>query len=199
MRLVVATQVIDADHPALGQTIDIVDALARRCDEVVVVCDHVGRADLPDNVRIRTFGSSSRVARGVGFERALVSEALGRGHRVDAVLAHMIPLFVTLAAPICKARRIPLGLWYTHWNADRSLRIGTRLADVVFSVDRRSFPFESPKVIGTACWVRVRPAITEVRCSSANAASFRAWSIRSKASLTVASRAHSISAESSTS
>ena len=43
MRLLVLTQVVDADHPALAQTVDILDALARRCDEVVVLCDHVGR------------------------------------------------------------------------------------------------------------------------------------------------------------
>lgn len=156
MRLVVATQVLDADHPALGQTIDIVDALARRCDDVVVICDHAGRASLPGNVRIRTFGSPSRVGRGVAFERALVAESFGRGPRADAFLAHMIPQFVTLAAPVCKVRRIPLGLWYTHWNADRSLRVGTRLADVVFSVDRRSFPLESKKVIGTGHAIDMR-------------------------------------------
>ena len=148
MRLVVVTQVVDADHPALGQTIDIVDALARRCHEVVVVCDHVGRFSLPDNVRIRTFGSSSRVGRGLAFEQIIATETLRRGRHADAVLAHMIPTFVTLAAPFCKPRRIPLGLWYTHWNADRSLRIATRLADVLFSVDTRSFPIETPKVVG---------------------------------------------------
>ena len=60
----------------------------------------------------------------------------------------MIPTFLILAAPIVKPLRIPLGLWYTHWHADRSLRIATRLADVLLSVDRRSFPLESPKVRG---------------------------------------------------
>ena len=148
MRLVVVTQVVDADHPALAQTIDIVAALARRCDEVVVICDHVGRYDLPANVRVRTFGSSSRLGRGLAFERALAAELARREGRPDALLAHMIPTFLTLAAPLCKPLRIPLGLWYTHWNADRSLRRATRLADVVLSVDRRSFPLESPKVKG---------------------------------------------------
>jgi glycosyltransferase involved in cell wall biosynthesis len=149
MRLVVLTQVVDADHPALGQTIDIIDALAVRCDEVAVICDHVGRYAPPSNVRIRTFGSSSRAGRGLAFERALVAEVAKRRHQQpDALLAHMVPTFLTLAAPLAKPLRIPLGLWYTHWNADRSLRLATRLADVVLSVDRRSFPLESNKVKG---------------------------------------------------
>lgn len=148
MRLVVLTQVVDADHPVLGQTIDIVDALARRCDEVVVICDHVGRYAPPSNVRLRTFGSRSRAGRGLAFERALVEEIVKRERRPDALLGHMVPTFLTLAAPLCKPLRIPLGLWYTHWKDSRSLRLATRLADVVLSVDRRSFPLQSAKVKG---------------------------------------------------
>jgi glycosyltransferase involved in cell wall biosynthesis len=140
--------VLDADHPALAQTIDMVTALARRCDEVVVLCDHVGRYTQGPNVRVHTFGASSRVLRGVAFERALAGEVARRGRRPDAVLAHMVPSFATLAAPLCKPLRIPLGLWYTHWNADRSLRTATRLVDVVLSVDTRSFPLETAKVRG---------------------------------------------------
>jgi glycosyltransferase involved in cell wall biosynthesis len=39
-------------------------------------------------------------------------------------------------------------MWYTHWNASRPLRIATRVASVVLSVDRSSFPIASPKVRG---------------------------------------------------
>lgn len=140
------TQVVDADHPALAQTIDMIEALARRCDEVVVLCDHVGRHVCPANVRIRTFGARSKLGRGAAFEQALLAEIVTR--RPDAALAHMVPVFLVLAAPACRARGIPLGLWYTHWNADTSLRLATRLADVVLSVDTQSFPLVSPKVRG---------------------------------------------------
>jgi glycosyltransferase involved in cell wall biosynthesis len=148
MRLVFLTQVLDADHPALAQTLDLVDALARRADEVTVLCDRVGRYDLPANVRIHVFGASSRVVRGARFERALSAELLRRD-RPAAVISHMIPVFLTLAAPLARLRRIPLLLWYTHWNADRSLRIAVRLADRVLSVDERSFPLTTPKLVAT--------------------------------------------------
>jgi glycosyltransferase involved in cell wall biosynthesis len=58
----------------------------------------------------------------------------------------MIPLYVLLAAPLVRPRRIPLVLWYTHWNATWKLRAAERLATAVVSVDLRSFPFESAKV-----------------------------------------------------
>jgi glycosyltransferase involved in cell wall biosynthesis len=143
VRLVFATQLIDADDPHLAQTLDMVGALARRCDEVVVVCDRVGRHELPPNVSFRTFGARGKLGRALRFERAL----LGAG-RPDAFLAHMVPRFLVLAAPLYRPRGVPLLLWYTHWNASRELRLATRLCNAALSVHRSSFPLESPKVRG---------------------------------------------------
>ena len=146
MRLLVVTQTIDADHPALAQTIDLVRALAGRFETVSVLCGSVGRHDLPANVELSTFGARSRSGRGLRFARAATAEL---ARRPDAALVHMVPLFLVLLAPLAKARRVPLLLWYTHWHAGRSLRVATRLADVVLSVDRRSFPLETAKLQAT--------------------------------------------------
>jgi glycosyltransferase involved in cell wall biosynthesis len=148
VRIVFLTQVIDADHPALAQSVDLVRALAERCDEVVVVCDRVGRHDLPRSVRFRPFASRTRVGRAARFARAVATEtAVGRSR--TAVLAHMVPLYLLLAAPFARRRGAPLLLWYTHWHASRSLRLATRLADAVLSVERRTFPLETPKLVVT--------------------------------------------------
>jgi glycosyltransferase involved in cell wall biosynthesis len=140
-RLVFLTQSVDADHPALAATIPKIRALAERVDQVVVIAQS-GRVDeLPANVEVRTFGASSRPARAWRFERELA-----RALPADAVVAHMIPVYVLLAAPLVRPRRIPLLLWYTHWKASARLRAAARLATAIVSVDRRSFPLESAKV-----------------------------------------------------
>ena len=140
MKVVFATQLLDADDPHLGQTLDMVAALARRCEQVLVLCDHVGRHALPENVTIRTFGAPGKALRAVRFEEALL-----RSRRPDAFLAHMVPRFLVLAAPVYRWRGVPLLLWYTHWNASRELRLATSLADAVLSVHRDSFPLKTPK------------------------------------------------------
>jgi len=163
VRLVVVTQVVDADHPALAQTVDIVGALAARCERVDVLCDRVGRHELAANVGFRTFAAWTKPGRGLRFERALASSLRDRP---DGILVHMVPTFLTLAAPLAKARRVPLLLWYTHWHASRSLRVATRLADRILSVDRRSFPLDSPKARGIGHAVdtaRFRPRGSEPR------------------------------------
>jgi glycosyltransferase involved in cell wall biosynthesis len=148
MRLVLVTQTLDAEHPALAQALDLVDALAARVDELVVLCQSVGaHGELPPNVRVRVFGAGSRVGRGVRFVRLLAAE-LRRHPRPQAVLAHMVPLYVVLAAPLARPLGVRLALWYTHWHAGRLLRLATLLADVILSVDRRSFPLETRKLRG---------------------------------------------------
>jgi glycosyltransferase involved in cell wall biosynthesis len=140
-RLVFLTQSVDPSHPALAATIPKLRALAARVDELVVIAQSATTADLPANVEVRTFGATSRAGRLVQFERELA-----RALPSDAVVAHMIPVYVLLAAPLVRPRRIPLLLWYTHWKASRQLRVAERLATAIVSVDRRSFPIESAKV-----------------------------------------------------
>jgi glycosyltransferase involved in cell wall biosynthesis len=140
-RLAFLTQAVDPAHPALAATIPKIRALAARVDEVVVLAQSVAPAELPPNVVVRRFGSRSRPGRLIGFERELL-----RALPADGVVAHMIPLYVLLAAPLVRPRRIPLVLWYTHWKASRQLRIAEKLATAIVSVDERSFPLRSPKV-----------------------------------------------------
>ena len=140
-RLVFLTQSVDPQHPVLAATLPKIRALAARVDEVVVLAQSGDGDGLPVNVEVRTFGAPSRVQRVWRFERELA-----RALPADAVVAHMIPAYVVLAAPQVRPRRTPLLLWYTHWKASSTLRAAERLATAIVSVDRRSFPLASPKV-----------------------------------------------------
>jgi glycosyltransferase involved in cell wall biosynthesis len=42
---------------------------------------------------------------------------------------------------------VPVLLWFTHWKASRLLRLGERLSTAVLTVDRTTFPLDSPKVV----------------------------------------------------
>jgi glycosyltransferase involved in cell wall biosynthesis len=140
-RLVFLTQSVDPEHPALAATIPKIRALAARVEEVVVLAQSGTGAGMPSNVQVRTFGAQSRPARAWRFERELT-----RALPADAVVAHMIPVYVLLAAPLVRPRGIPLVLWYTHWKASPQLRAAERLATAIVSVDLRSFPLDSAKV-----------------------------------------------------
>jgi glycosyltransferase involved in cell wall biosynthesis len=141
-RLVFLTQRVDPEDPVLGATVPKIRALAERVGEVVVLAQSAAAANgLPDNVKVRTFGADGRLGRGLRFERELA-----RALPADAVVAHMIPLYVLLSAPLVRTRRIPLLLWFTHWKRSRTLEAAAHAATRIVSVDRRSFPIDSAKV-----------------------------------------------------
>lgn len=145
-RFVFVTQQVDPEHPALGATVPMIRAIAERVDEVAVLCERAVPGALPGNCVIRTFGSRSRLGRGARFEAVLARELVPRP---VAVLAHMVPLFAVLAAPLARPLRVPLLLWFTHWRASPLLRLAERVSTRVVSVDVRSFPLPSRKLVAT--------------------------------------------------
>ncbi len=140
MKLVFVTQTLDREHPALAQTVELVDALAARVDKLDVVAREAHWR--PDGISVRTFDAGSKVGRALAFERAVILALSG----ADGVVVHMVPEFALLAAPATKARRVPLLLWYTHWNASRALRTATRVVDAALSVDTASYPIATSKL-----------------------------------------------------
>jgi glycosyltransferase involved in cell wall biosynthesis len=110
----------------------------------MVVADRAADGALPDNCRIALFGGASKAERGTRFTRALHAELK---QKPLAVLAHSVPLYAILAAPQTRPRRVPLLLWFTHWKRSRTLVLAERVSTTILSVDRRSFPLDSKKVV----------------------------------------------------
>jgi glycosyltransferase involved in cell wall biosynthesis len=142
-RLVFVTQQIDPASPVLGATVPKVRALAARFDEVSVLAAGAVDGVLPENCRVRLYGSDSRVERGRLYTAALRDELK---RRPDAMLVHMTPLLSILAWPLTRGRT-PLLLWFTHWKPSRTLMLAERVSTAVLTVDRRSFPLRSDKVV----------------------------------------------------
>src|SRR5687768_9626689 len=143
MKLIFVTQQVDPADPVLGATVAKLQALAARVDELVVLSLAAVPGTLPANCRVVTFGGGSRLGRGVRFVRALVPELRG----ADALLAHMCPIYAVLAAPLARPLRVPVLLWFAHWNRTRLLRAAARVSNLLLSVDRRSFPVDTPKLV----------------------------------------------------
>lgn len=155
MRLVFITQRVDEDDPALGATVPKLRALAERVDELVVLALHAVPTELPANVRVETFGAGASPMSGLQLAARLAPELR---RRPVAVIAHMSPVYAIVAAPLTRPLRVPLLLWFTHWRDSRPLRIAERLATGVVSVDERSFPFPSRKLVAVGHGIEVGAA-----------------------------------------
>jgi glycosyltransferase involved in cell wall biosynthesis len=143
-RLLFVTQQLDPEHPALAATVSKVAALAAHVDEIVVLADGIVPGALPANARAHSFRSATKVGRGVRFEAALARELRPRP---VAVVAHMCSIYAVLAAPLVRPLGIPLLLWFTHWKRNVVLRAAEAVSTDVLSVDRRTLPIESAKLV----------------------------------------------------
>lgn len=148
-RLIFITQHVDPGHPALAATVPKVAALARRVDEVAVLGFTAAPGALPPNCRFHSFRAPLRLLRGGRFAIGLARELRAPRGTEIAVVAHMCPIYAALAAPVARSRGVPVLLWYTHWRATLTLRTAERLATTVVSVDPRSFPLATSKLVAT--------------------------------------------------
>jgi glycosyltransferase involved in cell wall biosynthesis len=142
-KLVFATQKLDPGDPVLAATVPMVRALAARVDELVVLCDSAVPEAVPENTRVHAFGAATQLQRGARFEAALACELRPRP---VGVVAHMVPLYAVIAAPLVRPLGIPLVLWYTHWKAHAVVRAAEKVCTAIASVDVSSFPLRSRKV-----------------------------------------------------
>jgi glycosyltransferase involved in cell wall biosynthesis len=146
VKLIVITQQVDPSDAVLGATVPKLRALAERVDELVVLTDSAVEGALPDNARVRTFAAKRRPGRGMRFESALTAE-LARRPRPSAVLAHMCPIYAVLAAPLARPTGVKVFLWFNHWKRSGLLSTATRLSSGVLSVDKRTFPIRTSKLV----------------------------------------------------
>ena len=142
-RIVFVTQAVDPDHPVLAATVPKIRALAALVDEVVVLAGRVVAGVLPANCRVRSFAASTQGARGARYVAALAPEL---ARRPLAVVAHMVPVYAVIAAPLARPLRVPVLLWFTQQGGGRLLTVAERLVDEVLTVDSRTVPLHSRKV-----------------------------------------------------
>jgi glycosyltransferase involved in cell wall biosynthesis len=140
--LVFVTQKIDSSDPILGFVVEWVKALSQRTRELVVITNEAGDVPLGIGARVlslRKEQGAGRLARGVNYQLALM-KVFG-SLRPDALIAHMCPIYLNLAAPAAKALRIKTMLWFAHPSNSRGLGIAERMADQVIT----SFPGAYPR------------------------------------------------------
>src|SRR4051812_2194284 len=169
MRLLMITPKVDPSDDLFGHINAWASALAQRVERLYVVALWPGRPRLPSNVRFATLGKAEHEGGAGGpLDRArwlvrlqqIVARLSLRGE-IDAVLAHMGPVFAVAAAPVARLSGLPTFLWYAHGHVSPMLRLAHALVDGVGTSTSEGFRIDSPKVTITGQGIdlaRFRPA-----------------------------------------
>jgi glycosyltransferase involved in cell wall biosynthesis len=159
MRLLVVTQAVDQDDPALGFFHPWLEELSRHFDTVEVICLKEGRHALPERVRVHSLGKPSSAKATKDREPSLPHFFLRMRYvwrfytllwrlrgRYDAVFVHMNPEYVVLAGLLWRVLGKRIVLWYTHRLVNTKLRTAVRLANAVATAAPESLRLASRKV-----------------------------------------------------
>ena len=156
MRLLVTTQAIDLNDPALGFFHRWIEEIATQFTAVEVVCLREGRHVLPGNVRVYSLGKPSfaQATKGTGARAVQRMRYVWRFYRLlwqlqgryDAVFVHMNPEYAVLGGPVWRITGKRLILWYTHRNVDLKLRLAMLFAHAVATAAPESLRIKSSKV-----------------------------------------------------
>jgi glycosyltransferase involved in cell wall biosynthesis len=171
MRLLLITPKLDPEDDQFGHVNGWACALAQRVEQLYVVALWPGRPCLPANARFATLGKAAAESEAgslvdrigwLGRLQRIVARLCLRGE-VDAVLAHMGPIFAVAAAPVAWLAGVPTFLWYAHGHVSPTLRLAHALVAGVGTSTPEGFRIPSPKVTITGQGIdldRFRPAET---------------------------------------
>jgi len=113
MKLLILTQKVDREDDVLGFFHGWLLELAKKFDQIIVICLSEGRHDLPSNVLILSLGKETGKSR-LKYLRNFYKYIWQYRNDYDAVLAHMNDIYVVLGGLLWRLWHKKIYLWRNH-------------------------------------------------------------------------------------
>ena len=146
MKLLVITQKYDVNDSNLGAFIDWWDKLSEKMEKVYVLALLKLSEPTMANMKVISMGKE----KGAGIFRKIIGFYSGLFKTIgkaDAILVHMIPKYVFLAAPVAFFYRKPIYMWYTGVAANWQLKLAVLFCKKVFTAHEAAMRVETKKRI----------------------------------------------------
>ncbi len=148
MKILVITQKYDINDSNLGAFIDWWNKLAEKVEKVYILALEKRSEPTMPNMKVLSMSKEE----GVGFFRKIFGFYSGLFKTIgksDAILVHMIPKYVILAAPIAFIFRKPIYLWYTGVSVHWQLKLAVYFCRKVFTAHEAAMRIKTPKRVIT--------------------------------------------------
>jgi glycosyltransferase involved in cell wall biosynthesis len=146
-RIVFVTQLLDELDPVMGFLPNQLRELASQTEQLWVIANGVGQVPSDLGAAVVSLGKEDGRGRGGKTLRYLTALwRIGRSGKVDALVAHMSPVYLNLAAPIARMFRWRLLLWFAHPAYGPGVKVAERLTDLVVTSLPGAYPGRTSKV-----------------------------------------------------
>jgi len=144
MKLLILTQKVDKNDPALGFFCRWIEEFAKNYEKVIVVCLYKGQYDLPENVFVYSLGKEDGVSK-LTYIYRFYKYIFSFRKEYDAVFVHMNQIYLVLGGLFWNALKKPVGLWYSHKAKTFSLWLAEKFANFIFTNSKESFTVPTKK------------------------------------------------------
>jgi len=147
MRLLIVTQAIDAEDPALGFFLRWVESLAERVDHIEIICLKEGKHALPKNVRVHSLGKERGAENRVTYAFRFLSLAWNLRRQYDSIFVHMNEEYVLLAGFFWRLVNKRIVLWRNHKMGSWRTRVAMALSNAICHTSPDAFVARSAKAV----------------------------------------------------
>ena len=155
MKLLIITQKVDEGDQLLGFFIDWIRDFSHHFEKVNVLCLERGAFNLPENVKVESFGKDRGQSKLKQFFNFYFLIFILRKD-YDAVFVHMNPIWVVLGGLWWRITKKQIFFWYTSGGITAKLKLAEKFADTIFTASKESFRLPSKKVIVTGHGIDTR-------------------------------------------
>ena len=152
MKVLAIVQAWNKDDPVRGFTVDWINELATRVEEVIVLTLEQRQSSTRPNITVYSLGKEhrkqhSRWQRGaylLQWHRQM--QHIFREHRPDVIFTHMAPIYSILSFPYAKIRKTPIVTWFAHGKVSMTVRLAHWVSDKIVTSTKDGFRIDSEKV-----------------------------------------------------
>lgn len=139
MKLLIITQAVDRNDPILGFFHTWLHEYPAQCEKLTVIGQRVGSYNLPANVMVHSLCKED--GRPIWRQILCCLRVLWQcRHDYDAVLVHMTPIWIVIAAPLLWLLRKQMYLWYEIKRGSWKLQVALKCVRRVFSATTHGLP-----------------------------------------------------------
>ena len=138
MRLLIVTQALDTQDPALGFFVTWLAEFSKHFERIELVCLKEGQHPVLPNVRVHSLGKEHGISR-IKYLMRFYRFAWLLRHEYDAVFVHMNQEYVLLGGWLWKLLGKKVYLWRNHYQGSWRTDLAAFFADKVFCTSRFSY------------------------------------------------------------
>jgi glycosyltransferase involved in cell wall biosynthesis len=137
----------NSESKVLAASIDWIKSFSPMCQNIFVFSTHIGKNDLPNNVKVFELGGGSLKNKFKWVARNFYAiYMLTKIKKPRFIFHHMSHYSVIFPGIFFRLMGVKQGLWYAHAHKSVSLILAAKIANNLFTSAPGAFPLESKKI-----------------------------------------------------